>query len=182
MDGFEESREKAMKFGSRLNRHHRLMTTITNTRRAIGSQNRGGMGDDKMRVAVFEPVDEDVFNFIATGYRGEERALFSRQSLFGCEVTVGQPVRESYGITLAADIDESDDGFNEDAEIKVMPILGNKKSGFNPRLGKEDFIDFTDQVILANATSAFRELVETSVDSNCANDIWEMITNLNDQF
>ena len=63
-----------------------------------------------------------------------------------------------------------------------MPILANKKSGFNPRLGKEDFIDFIDQVILANATSAFRELVETSVDTNCANDIWEMITNLNDQF
>ena len=174
--------EKAMKFGSSIessssidddDNKHAACDWLAKPRRN---------GDDKMRVAVFEPVDEDVFNFIATVIGEKNAALFSRQSLFGCEVTVGQPVRESYGITLVADIDESDDGFNEDAEIKVMPILGNKKSGFNPRLGKEDFIDFIDQVILANATSAFRELVETSVDSNCANDIWEMITNLNDQF
>ena len=139
-------------------------------------------GDAKMRVAVFEPVDEDVFNFIATVIGEKNAALFSRQSLFGCEVTVGQPVRESYGITLVADIDESDDEFNVDAEIKVMPIFANKNAGFNPRLGKEDFIDFLDKVILANATSAFREMVDTSIDANCANDIWELMNNLNDQF
>ena len=139
-------------------------------------------GDAKMRVAVFEPVDEDVFNFIATVIGEKNAALFSRQSLFGCEVTVGQPVRESYGITLVADIDESDDEFNVDAEIKVMPIFANKNAGFNPRLGKEDFIDFLDKVILANATSAFREMVDTSIDHNCANDIWELMNNLNDQF
>ena len=182
MTDLRRAGEKAMKFGSSIesssiddddDNKHAACDWLAKPRRN---------GDDKMRVAVFEPVDEDVFNFIATVIGEKNAALFSRQSLFGCEVTVGQPVRESYGITLVADIDESDDGFNEDAEIKVMPILGNKKSGFNPRLGKEDFIDFIDQVILANATSAFRELVETSVDSNCANDIWEMITNLNDQF
>ena len=139
-------------------------------------------GDAKMRVAVFEPVDEDVFNFIATVIGEKNAALFSRQSLFGCEVTVGQPVRESYGITLVADIDESDDEFNVDAEIKVMPIFANKNAGFNPRLGKEDFIDFLDKVILANATSAFREMVDTGIDHNCANDIWELMNNLNDQF
>ena len=140
--------EKAMKFGSSIessssidddDNKHAACDWLAKPRRN---------GDDKMRVAVFEPVDEDVFNFIATVIGEKNAALFSRQSLFGCEVTVGQPVRESYGITLVADIDESDDGFNEDAEIKVMPILGNKKSGFNPRLGKEDFIDFIDQVIL----------------------------------
>ncbi len=182
MTDLRRAGEKAMKFGSSIessssidddDNKHAACDWLAKPRRN---------GDDKMRVAVFEPVDEDVFNFIATVIGEKNAALFSRQSLFGCEVTVGQPVRESYGITLVADIDESDDGFNEDAEIKVMPILANKKSGFNPRLGKEDFIDFIDQVILANATSAFRELVETSVDTNCANDIWEMITNLNDQF
>jgi len=135
-----------------------------------------------MRVAVFEPVDKDVFNFIATVIGEKNTALFARTSLFGCEVTLGQPVRESYGITLVADIDESDDEFNEDAEIKVMPIFADKNAGFSPKLGKEDVLDFLDKVILANATSAFREMVDTSVDANCANDIWELLNNLNDQF
>ena len=139
-------------------------------------------GDAKMRVAVFEPVDKDVFNFIATVIGEKNTALFARTSLFGCEVTLGQPVRESYGITLVADIDESDDEFNEDAEIKVMPIFADKNAGFSPKLGKEDVLDFLDKVILANATSAFREMVDTSVDANCANDIWELLNNLNDQF
>ena len=135
-----------------------------------------------MRLAVFEPVDEDVFNFIATVIGEKNTALFARTSLFGCEVTLGQPVRESYGITLVADIDESDDEFNEDAEIKVMPIFADNNAGSSPKLGKEDVLDFLDKVILANATSAFREMVDTSVDANCANDIWELLNNLNDQF
>ena len=139
-------------------------------------------GDAKMRVAVFEPVDKDVFNFIATVIGEKNTALFARTSLFGCEVTLGQPVRESYGITLVADIDESDDEFNEDAEIKVMPIFADKNAGSIPKLGKENVLDFLDKVILANATSAFREMVDTSVDANCANDIWELLNNLNDQF
>jgi DNA segregation ATPase FtsK/SpoIIIE-like protein len=139
-------------------------------------------GDAKMRLAVFEPVDEDVFNFIATVIGEKNTALFARTSLFGCEVTLGQPVRESYGITLVADIDESDDEFNEDAEIKVMPIFADKNAGSIPKLGKENVLDFLDKVILANATSAFREMVDTSVDANCANDIWELLNNLNDQF
>jgi DNA segregation ATPase FtsK/SpoIIIE-like protein len=139
-------------------------------------------GDAKMRLAVFEPVDEDVFNFIATVIGEKNTALFARTSLFGCEVTLGQPVRESYGITLIADIDESDDEFNEDAEIKVMPIFADNNAGSSPKLGKEDVLDFLDKVILANATSAFREMVDTSVDANCANDIWELLNNLNDQF
>jgi len=139
-------------------------------------------GDAKMRLAVFEPVDEDVFNFIATVIGEKNTALFARTSLFGCEVTLGQPVRESYGITLVADIDESDDEFNEDAEIKVMPIFADTNAGSIPKLGKENVLDFLDKVILANATSAFREMVDTSVDANCANDIWELLNNLNDQF
>ena len=139
-------------------------------------------GDAKLRVAVFEPVDVDVFNFIATAIGGENVAKFARTSLFGCEVTLGHPVRESYGVALVADVDDSEDEFNEDVEIKVMPILSNKAGVFNPSLDKDSFIDFLDKVILANATSSFREMVDTNVDANCANDIWELLNNINDQY
>ena len=58
--------EKAMKFGSSIessssidddDNKHAACDWLAKPRRN---------GDDKMRVAVFEPVDEDVFNFIAT--------------------------------------------------------------------------------------------------------------------